>query len=274
MADMNPLSEKQQSTLLEAVIREARRTLTGRKVLGIFGPLGSGVDTVDFEEYGPDRDAEINFLGSHDAEPIEGASQTALRIPILYKDFVLHWRDIELSKKLGSPLDASRAIRAAHFVADREDSLIFAGDDKLKIHGLMNCVGRNKVKRGNWEKYGVVYQNVVQAIELLLSQNHHRPFALAVSAHDYARFVQQREGQFAPEVTALQQLCDDGVVTSPVIPEGRAVLVSTGEQNLDLAVAEDFTVTCLGNKDQDFLFRVHECLVPRIKRPKAICVIE
>lgn len=274
MTEPNPLSESQRATLLEAVVREARRTLVGRKVLGIFGPLGTGVDTVDFEEYGPDHDAEINFVGSHDAEPIEGLRQTALRIPILYKDFVLHWRDIELSKKLGSPIDASRAIRAAHFVADREDALIFAGDAELGIHGLLNCTGRNKVKRGNWEKYGLMYQNVVQAIELLLSQNHHRPFALAVSAQDYARFVQQREGQFAPEVAALQQLCDDGVYTSPVIPEGRAVLVSTGDQNLDLAVAEDFTVTCLGNKDQDFLFRVHECIVPRIKRPKAICVIE
>ena len=30
----------------------------------------------------------------------------------------------------------------------------------------------------------------------------------------------------------------------------------------------------LGERDQDYPFRVYECLVLRIKRPKAICTIE
>ncbi len=274
MPTTSPLSESQAQQIQEAIVREARRTLIGRRFLGIYGPLGSGVDTVDFEEYGPDKDAEIEFVGRHDAEPITGLQQNSLRIPILYKDFVLHWRDIELSKKLGAPPDASRAIRAAHFVADREDQLVFNGEPRLKIEGLMLASGRNKVKRGDWSKYGNAYKDVVAAIEKLLSHNHHRPFALAVSAQDYARFVQQREGQFAPELLSLQQICDDGVHTSPIIREGKAVLLSTGDQNFDLAVAEDMTTTCLGDRDQDFLFRVYETLVLRIKRPKAICTIE
>lgn len=274
MTGNSPLAGSQQQQLLDAVVREARRTLTGRRFIGIYGPLGAGVDTVDFEEYGPDRDAEIEFSGKHDSEPISGLRENALRVPLIYKDFILHWRDIELSKKLGSPLDASRAIRAAHFVADREDQLIFNGEARLGIQGLLNAPGRNILKKGDWHKYGTAYQNITQAIELLLSKNHHRPFGLALSAHDYARFVQQREGQFAPEITAIQQLCDDGVHPSPVIPEGKMILMSTGDQNVDLAVAEDFTISCLGDRDQDFLFRVYESLVPRIKRPSAIVTIE
>jgi uncharacterized linocin/CFP29 family protein len=273
MTNLNPLDEAQWQHLRDEIVREARRTLVGRRFLGIYGPLGAGVDTVEFEEYGPDRDAEIELTGRHDPEPITAARETYVRIPVLYKDFILHWRDIELSKKLGSPIDASRAIRAAHFVADREDQLVFNGEPRLKIEGLLNATGRHQVKRGDWNRYGVAYRNVVQGIEKLLSQNHHRPFALALSAQDYARFVQQREGQFAPEVTALAQLCDDGIHTSPVIPEGRAVLLSTGDQNVDIAVSEDLTLTCLSDHDQDFLFRVYECLVLRIKRPRAICTI-
>jgi uncharacterized linocin/CFP29 family protein len=196
-----------------------------------------------------------------------------VRVPVLYKDFVLHWRDVELSRKLGAPLDASRAIRAAHFVADREDQLLFNGEPKLGIEGLLNASGRHHVARGDWNSYGQAYRDVVRASEILLEQNHHRPFALAVSAKDYARLVKQKEGQFAPEIDAITRLCDDGVYTSPVIPDGSAVMLSTGDQNVDIAVAEDLSIVFLGEQDQDYPFRVYECLAMRVKRPRAICTL-
>ena len=274
MASPNPLDDAQWKHFQSEVVREARRTLVGRRFLGIYGPLGAGLESVSQEEYGPDQDAEIDLIGRVDPEPIVATSETYVRVPILYKDFVIHWRDVELSRKLGAPLDASRAIRAAHFVADREDQLIFNGEPKFGIGGLLQAAGRNKVARGDWAKYGVAYQNVVEATELLLEHNHHRPFALAVSARDYARLVRQREGQFAPELDAILRLCDDGVYTSPAIPEGKSVLLSTGDQNFDIAVAEDLSISFLGEREMDYPFRVYECLVLRIKRPKAICTIE
>ncbi len=270
----NPLDSAQWDHLQKEIVREARRTLVGRRFIGLHGPLGAGIESVRLEAYGPDKDAEIEIVGKHDPEPVVAVKETYVRVPIIYKDFVLHWRDVELSKKLGAPLDASRAIRAAHFVADREDQLLFNGEPRFHISGLLNVEGRTTVRRGDWSKFGVAYQDVVAATELLLSQNHHRPFALAVSAKDYARLIRMREGQFAPEIDAILRLCDDGVYTSPVIPDGKAVLLSTGDQNLDIAVAEDLNITFLGERDQDYPFRVHECLVLRIKRPSAICTIE
>jgi uncharacterized linocin/CFP29 family protein len=274
MASGNPLSDEQWKHIQSEVVREARRTLVGRRFIGLYGPLGAGLESVRLEEYGPDKDAEIELVGRHDQDPIVAVSETYVRVPIIYKDFVLHWRDVELSRKLGAPLDASRAIRAAHFVADREDQLLFNGDQRFGIKGLLNVPGRSKVKRGDWTKFGVAYADVVGATEVLLGDNHHRPFALAVSAKDYARLIRLREGQFAPEMDAILRLCDDGVFTSPAIPDGSAVLLSTGDQNFDVAVAEDLSVTFLGERDQDYPFRVYESLVLRIKRPKAICTIE
>lgn len=274
MSSASPLSPEQHQFLISEVIREARRTLVGRRFLGLYGPLGAGIETVSLEEYGPDRDAEIELVGRHDPDPIGPTEKGFLRVPILYKDFVLHWRDVEFSRKLGAPLDASRAIRAAHFVADREDQLLFNGEARFGLKGLLNHEGRSKVQRGDWTQYGVAYGDVVRATELLLAHNHHRPFALAVSPTDYARLVQMREGQFAPELDAIGRLCDDGVYSSPAIPEGKAVLLSTGDQNFDIAVTEDLSVAYLGERDQDFPFRVYECLVLRISRPRAICTIE
>ena len=269
-----PLSDGQAAHLQAEVVREARRILAARRFLGIHGPLGAGVESVRLEEYGPDRDAEIEIVGREDPDPIKATRETFVRIPILYKDFILHWRDIEFSKKLGSPLDASAAVRAAHFVAHREDQLIYNGEPRFGIEGLLNATGRMTVKRSDWSKYNNAYGDVVRAMDALLEENHHRPYALSVSANDYASLVRMREGQFAPELDAIQRLCDDGVFTSPAIPDGKAVLLSTGDQNVDIALAEDLEMTYLGERDQDFPFRVYECLVLRIKRPRAICTIE
>jgi uncharacterized linocin/CFP29 family protein len=274
VTDQSPLTAEQFNHIKAEVIREARRTLVARRFLGIYGPLGAGIESVRLETYAQDKDAEIDLIGRADPEPIVAEAETHVRIPVIYKDFILHWRDVQLSKELGAPIDATRAIRAGHFVADREDQLLFNGEPRFNISGLLNAEGRNTVQRGDWSQFGVAYQDVVQASEVLLAHNHHRPFALAVSAKDYARLIRQREGQFAPELDSILRLCDDGVYTSPVIPEGKAVLLSTGDQNFDIAVAEDVNMTYLGERDQDYPFRVYECLVLRIKRPKAICTIE
>jgi uncharacterized linocin/CFP29 family protein len=274
MTEKSPLTPEQLEFLQQEIVREARRTLVGRRLIGLYGPLGAGIASVSIEHYGADEDAEIELRGQTDPKPVVGASEIVLPVPILYKDFILHWRDVSFAKKLGAPLDASRATRAAHAVADREDTLIFNGEPRIGHQGLLNAKGRSTVKRSDWSKYGSAYRDIVRATETLLSHNHHRPFALAVSAQDYAMLVQQREGQFAPELDSIARLCDDGVFNSPTIPEGKAVLLSTGDQNFDIAVTEDLTISFLGERDQDYPFRVYECLALRIKRSTAICTIE
>lgn len=270
----SPLSAEQLEFLQQEIVKEARRTLIGRRLIGVYGPLGAGIETVSVEQYGPDEDAEIDFMGRTDPRPVVGSNEAFLRVPILYKDFVLHWRDVAFAKKLGAPLDASRAIRAAHAVADREDTLLFNGDAQLGIEGLLNAKGRTTIPRSDWGEYGNAYRDVVAATEALLAASHHRPFALAVNARDYAGLVKQREGQFAAEIDGIVRLCDDGVFTSPTIPEGKAVLLSTGDQNFDIAITEDLSLTFLGERDQDYPYRVYEGLCLRIKRPSAICTIE
>lgn len=270
---MDPLTESQWKKLREDIIREARRTLIGRRFIGLWGPLGAGIESVPLEQYAPDKDAEIELIGQADETPIGAVQEGQIRVPILYKDFVLHWRSVELSKKLGAPLDVSRAIRAAHAVADREDQLIFNGEPRFEIQGLLNAEGRQTVTRGDWTRTGTAYQDVCSAADALLRENHHGPFALVVPPHLYALLVRQREGMFGPEIDAIARMCEDGVFQCPAMPEGRAVLVSTGDQNFDLAITEDLQVTYLGGRDQDYPFRVYECIALRIKRPRAICTI-
>jgi len=114
MPSSNPLTPEQLQFLQQEVVREATRTLAARRFRGIYGPLGAGIESVALEEYGPDRDAEIELEGKHDPDPIVAVREKYVRIPILYKDFIVHWRDVELSRKLGQRGFTADAVRITH----------------------------------------------------------------------------------------------------------------------------------------------------------------
>jgi uncharacterized linocin/CFP29 family protein len=146
-----PLSEAQLKRIESEVVREARRTLIGRRFINVFGPLGAGVESISFDTYKKDEVAELHLEGQADPSPIGAhTAEEYRRIPLIYKDFLMHWRDVKWSQDMGSPIDAGNAILATHFVSHREDDLIFNGDAKLGITGLVNSPGSNQAKGGNW----------------------------------------------------------------------------------------------------------------------------
>ena len=52
------------------------------------------------------------------------------------------------------------------------------------------------------------------------------------------------------------------------------LILATGSQNFDLAVAQDLTVAYLGPDKMNHPYRVLESVYLRIKRPGAICTLE
>ena len=59
-----------------------------------------------------------------------------------------------------------------------------------------------------------------------------------------------------------------------MIKSGTGVVLDAGKQNIDLAIASDFDTTFLDQDNMNYYFRVYEAVVPRIKRPTAICTLE
>ncbi|HEY9783853.1 MAG TPA: family 1 encapsulin nanocompartment shell protein [Candidatus Obscuribacterales bacterium] len=269
-----PLTQSQAEQMLAEAVKEVRRTIIGRRFIELYGPLGAGVESVPLESFRRDENAEIDLEGQPDPSPI-GAheKETYIRVPLIYKDFTLHWRNIKLAKDQNSPLDMTNAIRSAHQVAHREDDLIFNGAQKLGIKGLLNWTGVGNVKRGDWQKQGVPLADVYKAMDTLIAENHHYPYAIAMSLDMYESLVKSVKDSPVLELEQITKLCSDGVFYSQMIPPGTAVLVSTGVMNLDIAVAEDVHVAYLGPQDMNHRFRVYESLVLRVKRPKSICVI-
>lgn len=270
-----PLSDEQRARIEGEIVREARRTLVGRRFINVWGPIGAGVESISFDTYVRDDRAEIHLEGREDPHPIGAhTAEEYRRIPLIYKDFLMHWRDVKLSRDMGAPIDAGNAILATQFVAHREDDLIFNGHPELGITGLANAPGTVKIEGGDWREFGVAFRDVVSAMTSLEKNGHHPPYAVTLSTDSYWKLVKS-EGTTSPvlEIDQISRLCADGVYQTHVLPEATAVLVSTGDENFDIAVAEDLNLAYLGPRDMNYAFRVYQSLVLRVKRAKAIAVI-
>lgn len=255
-----------------SVTETARRILVGRRFIPIAGPFGPGVQTVVQEVFLGAKLGTLDMIGE-DNEVLRPHSRRHLPLPIIHKDFSIHWRDVESSKHFNVPLDTGPAASASSFCANAEDHLIFHGNAEMGYEGLMNARDRNTIPMSDWNITGNAFKDVVAAIERLISTGYYGPYALSVSPNLYAK-IHRIYDTGVLEIDQIRGLVADGVYPSPMLAEPNAVLVSTGEQNMDLAVAQDLITTYLETVKMNYYFRVFEIIALRIKRPESICTIE
>lgn len=268
-----PLSNHEFAQLDSTVIDAARRQLVGRRFIELYGPLGRGVQSIFNDIFTENLEAKMDFQGSLDSD-IESSKRVNYTIPLLYKDFILYWRDLEQTKVLDIPIDFSPAANAARDVATLEDQMIFHGAKEFDIPGLMNVPGRLTHLTGEWYESGTGFQDIVDARNKLLEMNHNGPFALVLSPQLYSLIHRVHRDTNVLEIEHIRELVTDGVFQSPVLKGKTGVLVNTGKGNLDLAVSEDFETAYMGQEGMNHPFRVYETVVLRIKRPSAICTLE
>lgn len=270
----NPLSDEEWERLNQVVIEAARRQLVGRRSIEIYGPLGAGVQSVQLDTFLGQDVGNIDLLGDIDSHPVHSESRKTLQIPIIFKDFELYWRDIETSREFKIPLDFSVAAGASAFCALKEDDMIFNGEKSLHYPGLLTAEGRLKYPLGDWQIDGQAFQDVVKATELLLDNGHYGPYAMVCNPKLFSMIHRIYQNSAVLEIEHIRNIVTAGVFQCSVIREDIAVILSTGRQNFDLAMAQDFKVAYLGAEKMNYPHRVFECLVLRIKRPQAICTLE
>ena len=95
------------------VIEVARRSLVGRRFIDLYGPLGAGVQTVPQDQFKGVEPGAVDLVGDSTASRVFSDKRTFLTIPLIYKDFLLHWRDIEAARSHNMPLDVSAAAGAS-----------------------------------------------------------------------------------------------------------------------------------------------------------------
>ncbi len=267
------LRQEDWEKLQRAVHETVESHLVGRKFVEVYGPLGAGTQCAPFDTYDIPSRGSIDMLGEGN-KAIHPLKRDIAHIPLIYKDFWLFYRDIEASKKGETPLDMSAGVGAAVAAARSEDDLIFNGMPEMGMAGLLNVNGRNVLKLSDWSVIGNGFQDVVLAVEKLVSLGFNGPFALIVSPRLYAYLhrVYERTGQL--EIKGVRELMKGGVYQSYIFKKDVALVVALGRQNLDLAVGTNFHVEYWGPENLNHRFRVVGSSVLRVKCPQAICTLE
>jgi len=270
----SPLSSADWELIDNTVIEVARRSLVGRRFLHVFGPLGAGVQDVDYDLFTGTGQAQVAVFGETETSRVRAKRRIHENIPIIYKDFMLYWRDLETSRQLNHPLDVGAAAAAASIVAQKEDALIFNGDAECGYEGLMNVTGRNMLVRRDWKEAGNGFQDVVDARAKLLEAGFNGPYAVIVNPTWYSQLHRVYANSGVLEINHVRELATAGVFQAPALQDGQGLILSVGIQNADLAIGQDLITAYLGVEKMNHPFRVFESLVLRIKRPGAICTFE
>ncbi|MBM3275688.1 MAG: bacteriocin family protein [Candidatus Sericytochromatia bacterium] len=270
----SPLSAQDWTQIDDIVVSVAKRMLVGRRFLHIFGPMGAGIQDVDYDVFTGTGPAKLAVFGETETSVVRAEKRVHENIPLLYKDFMIYWRDIETSRQMGMPLDISAAAAAASFVAQREDHLIFNGDSDCGYEGLANATGRVSLPARDWTQTGNGFQDVVDGAAQLLSTGFYGPYAVVVNPKAFAQLHRVYANSGVLEINHVREIATAGVFQSPALGDCPGILVSTGIQNFDIAIGQDLVTSYLGAENMNHPFRVFESLVLRIKRPGAICTFE
>lgn len=272
--DSAPLSSEEWERLDQIVVSTAKQQLVGRKFIPVFGPFGAGLQTIHNDVFPRGTGSCLTMSGECADEALGTGNRTYKRLPIIHKDFQFHWRDLETNRQFGVPFDASLAAAAAYFVANAEDELIFHGNDDLELEGLLNAPGRQTVSIGNYDEPGNIFKDVVESSRLLSDSGFYGPYALVLSPKLHALATRVFANTGVLELEQIRKIADGGVYRSAILPEGKAVMVSMGTQNMDIAISQDLITAYLDTDNMNHLFRVFEILTLRIKRPGSIVTIE
>jgi uncharacterized linocin/CFP29 family protein len=272
--DQAPLELGEWASIDQTVVRTAQSVLVGRRFITLVGPFGAGIEALPNDTLGGGGRGQVDLLGNAEGEALTIENRRFLPLPLIYKDFWIHWRDLESSRQMGVPLDVGKAAAAAAATAQAEDRLVFDGDAQLGLPGLRTVEGRQTLPMGNWDSMGRAFADVVEGVRLLTVAGFTGPYALAVSPRLYADLNRIFDASGVLELEQVEKLARRGVYPTAVLPEPGALLVDSGGQNLDLAVAVDMSTAYVESSNLNHRFRVLESLVLRIRRPGAICTFE
>ena len=274
MREDAPFSQEQWDNIDETVIRVARQVLVGRKFLNIYGPLGSGAQSINIDDMEADSNGDLDFFGDEDTGTVKSRGRRFVEIPIVYKDLVISWRDVENSRQFGLPLDISPVAGAAALCAKKEDDLIFNGNSELGYGGLLNVNGAARITKSDWSMGENPFTDVSKGIEILVNKGFVTDYALIMSTDLYIQLQRLQPNAGVLEIDRVKELVNGRVFQTPVLGSNKAVLVCSQPQNMDLVIGQDMITAYMGEEKMNYSLRVFETILPRIKRKEAIVIFE
>lgn len=269
-----PFSDDLWEKIDEVVVNKAKEQLTGRKFIPVYGPLGSGVQSINIDLISTDNDTVVSSNGEEDTELVKVQNRRYVEIPMIFKDAFISWRDIENSKKTGLPIDLAPIAVTAAACAHKEDQIIFFGNEEWGYKGLMNVDGRQTAEKSNWNEKENAFSDIVAGLEKLVSKGFYGPYALVVSPDLYAQLQRIEQGTGKLALDRIKELINGKVYQTPILGKNKAILLEKGMENMDLVIGQDLVTAYIGPEKLNHILRILETILFRIKRPESIVTYE
>lgn len=259
-----PFSDDLWMKIDSVVINELKKQLVGRKFMPLKGPLGPQSRFIEVDNVNKEEIVEDGFSITEGRDIYE--------IPQLYADFWLNWRDLAATGD--SNADLSPAMRGAQALAKLEDNLIFYGNQKLGIDGLLTVKGSHSVKKGDWSTGEASFKDVYAGITKLEQANRLGRYSLIMSPDLFAELQRIQPGTGTIEADRIKTLITGSMLKSIHLKSKTALLVCGECDYMDLAIGQDVITTIVDDDDLNQKLRILETAIPRIKAPDSIVVFK
>ena len=267
------------------VVKTVRPLLVGRQLMPIRNLPHAGFTRYSFFTESDMGQATISMTGEEASRDLVDLTEGHVHIPILSKDYLLHWRDVLARRNQGEDLNTQHAENAARQVAEEEDRLILTGETAagaiwpaLGIEGLVTATGNLAQAGGDWPGNSTVA--VAAAKQQLRAGGYYGPYKLVMRSAVYAlleALIANTEKWYFQAVGELIGGVENILVSdnlySALGTTDCALLVDVQPGNFELLVGADIGNYTHQNDAMNYECKVWEAVVPVIKRPLSICEI-
>jgi uncharacterized linocin/CFP29 family protein len=239
-----------------AMLETAKAQLAGRRLLPLEGPLGLGAKAV------PLRDTEMSsgLIASE-----------MLPVLLIQETFTLGTRDLANFERDGISLDTRPVVEATMKCVQREDELIFEGNDH--VPGLLSTDGSREQVLSDWDEVGAAANDLIEAVGKLDEAGFHGPYTLALAPQRYNRLLRLYPRGNKSELDHAKTIAAEGIHKAPVL-KGGGVLLSAGRPHASIVIGQDMSIGFIGPAGDRIEFTISESLTVRIRQPQAICILK
>ncbi len=120
--------------------------------------------------------------------------------------------------------------------------------------------------------------SVKEAMEELTVDNFYGPYDLILQPSAFLDAHTFIGNTAVMQIDKIREVIGGKVYVTPALKAAdggidSALLMETGAGNADLCVAQDLKTFYIQLKDMNHFFKCYEAVVPRVKRPQAICEV-
>lgn len=281
------LTDYETNLIDNAIVKTIRPLLAGRTLMPTRALPNAGLTKYTFFKESDMSQAVISMTGEEESMDTVDLTEKHVHIPILSKDYKLHWRDVLARRNNGEDLNTQHATNAARQIAEEEDKLILTGEysgwPALGIEGLATATGRNTEAGGDWSS--TYLADVSDAIDELETDGYYGPYKLVISSTFFSQLRTIIADSNLWAFDAVNKLLTNGasIGTSNIVVSNslyaqdggvdNALVIDTSPGNFELLIGADTSNYLTQLPSMNYQGKVWEAVVPVIKRADAICEI-